>query len=347
METLKKNMTGQESANPPAGHPTRRWDGHEQALKAPGELWPGGIFAALNQTEARRPASRKRKRRLYADYRELLALESKARKLNFLSPDSARSLTAEPQVLPAQERALHFGENGGTNGTIAEELANALPLPRFSHAAQSGFLIVDQRMNMFFGTRKNLKSVVAANVAALIAWRMLARGRPVGALAFNDKRIVQFRPGCSRLHTLLVLQTILNQNHSLLPNAGICSNPGMLNDALRRANKFTDRPLIFLITDASGRDQETFRLVTQISEHSDLVVILIYDPLQAKLGNTVKRQHLVISRFFPDGVPVIPINTRNDVTYQLRRSSMKSALATLAKTHHSQPNNFSFETSRP
>src|SRR6185312_10577795 len=76
METLKKNMTGQESANPPAGHPTRRWDGHEQALKAPGELWPGGIFAALNQTEARRPASRKRKRRLYADYRELLALES-------------------------------------------------------------------------------------------------------------------------------------------------------------------------------------------------------------------------------------------------------------------------------
>ena len=219
-------------------------------------------------------------------------------------------------------------------------------LPRFSRPDQLGFLIVDQRMNMFFGSRKNLKSVVAANVAALIAWRMQARGRSVGAIAFNDKRIVQFRPGCSRLNTLLVLQTILNQNHSLLPDAGICSNPGMLNDALRRANKLPASPLIFLITDAGGRDQETFRLVTQISQHSDLVVVLIYDPLQAKLGNTAKRQHQVISRFFPEGVPVIPINTRNDVTYQLRRSSMKSALATLAKTHHIQSNNLSLETPR-
>jgi hypothetical protein len=347
METLKQNMIREENTNPPAKHSAGRWNGHEQALSAPEELSSGDIFAALSRSQAGRPASRRRKRRLYADYRELLALESKARKLNFLGPDGARSLAAEPQVLQVQERALHLEENGGSSETTAEGLENTLPLPRFSRAVQSGFLIVDQRMNMFFGSRKNLKSVVAANVAALVAWRMLSRARPLGAIAFNDKRIVQFRAGCSRLHTLLVLQTILNQNHSLLPNAGICSNPGMLNDALRRANKLSEGPLIFLITDASGRDQETFRLVTQISEHSDLVVILIYDPLQAKLGNTVKRQHLMISRFFPDGVPVIPINTRNDVTYQLRRSSMRSALATLAKTHHSQPNHFSFETSRP
>jgi len=347
METLKKKTAGEEGANAPAKRPARRWNDSEEILKPSEDLWSTEILAGLDAARAPRPSSRKRKRRLYADYRELLALESKARKLNFLGPESARSLTAESQVLQAQERALPFGENGETNGPFAEEPANALPLPRFSHANQYGFLIVDQRMNMFFGTRKHLKSVVAANVAALIAWRMLSRGRPVGAIAFNDKRIVQFRPGCSRLNTLLVLQTILNQNHSLLPDTGICSNPGMLNDALRRANKLPGNPLIFLITDAGGRDQETFRLVTQISQHSDLVVVLIYDPLQAKLGNTVKRQHQVISRFFPEGVPVIPINTRNDVTYQLRRSSMKSALATLAKTHHSQPNIFSPETPRP
>ncbi len=343
METLNKNTAGEEGANPPAKRATRQWNGHEEILNPSEELWSTEILAGLGRTP--RTSSRKRKRRLYADYRELLALESKARKLNFLGPESARSLTPEPQVPPAQERALPFEENGEAGAVMAEDPANTIP--HFSRADQLGFLIVDQRMNMFFGSRKNLKSVVAANVAALIAWRMQARGRSVGAIAFNDKRIVQFRPGCSRLNTLLVLQTILNQNHSLLPDAGICSNPGMLNDALRRANKLPGSPLIFLVTDAGGRDQETFRLVTQISQHSDLVVVLIYDPLQAKLGNTAKRQHQVISRFFPEGVPVIPINTRNDVTYQLRRSTMKSALATLAKTHHSQPNNFSLETPRP
>src|SRR5690242_14587044 len=143
METLNKNMAGEESANAPAKHPNRRWNGHEQPLNPSEELWSGEIFAALGQTRAPRPTPRKRKRRLYADYRELLALESKARKLNFLGPESVRSLMAEPQVLQTQERAVHFGESGDTSETIAEEHANVLPLPRFSHAAQFGFLIVD------------------------------------------------------------------------------------------------------------------------------------------------------------------------------------------------------------
>src|SRR6185437_4018154 len=110
-----------------------RWNGHEQTLNPSEEPWSGEIFAALGRTQASQHGARKRKRRLYADYRELLALESKARKLNFLGPESARSLMADPQVLQTQERALDF-EASGDNGTTTEEHANVLPLPRFSHA---------------------------------------------------------------------------------------------------------------------------------------------------------------------------------------------------------------------
>jgi hypothetical protein len=306
------------------------------------------IFVEPSAIQPSRTPARKRKRRTYADYRELVALESQARKLNFLGPDGARSLPAEPQTPQTHERALPFPENEGNNAatdSISAQRTLPLDLPVFSPVAQPAILAVDQRMNMFFGSRRNLKSVVAANAAALVAWRMLAQGRRVGALVFNDKKIVQTRPACSRLHTLLFLQTVLNQNHSLLADAGICSNHGMLNDALRRINRVSDSPLAFLITDGSGRDQETFRLATDISQHSDLLVILVYDPRQAKLFNT--RRHSLAGQFFPDGVPVIPLNTQNDVAYQLRHSLIRSALSSFTKIRRLRAASVPLDAQRP
>jgi hypothetical protein len=89
--------------------------------------------------------------------------------------------------------------------------------------------------------------------------------------------------------------------------------------------------LIFLITDASGHDGETLRVSSEISQHSDLVVVLVYDPRQAKAGRGTTRQQLMASQLFSEGVPVIPINTRNDVAYQLRHSYIKAALSSFAK----------------
>ena len=49
-------------------------------------------------------------------------------------------------------------------------------------------LVVDQRMNMFFGSRVSMKSVTAAEVAALAAWRALQQGDRIGAFVFNEDR---------------------------------------------------------------------------------------------------------------------------------------------------------------
>ncbi len=47
-------------------------------------------------------------------------------------------------------------------------------------------LLVDQRMSMFFGSRVYMKSVVAAEAAAIAAHRLLAQGDRVGGLVFGD-----------------------------------------------------------------------------------------------------------------------------------------------------------------
>src|SRR6185312_9008900 len=61
-----------------------------------------------------------------------------------------------------------------------------------------GIVVVDQRLSMFFGTRLAMKSVTAAETAAIAAWCILAAGDRVGAVVFNDSDIADMRPQRSR-----------------------------------------------------------------------------------------------------------------------------------------------------
>ncbi|HWC61282.1 MAG TPA: hypothetical protein VHC44_16430 [Verrucomicrobiae bacterium] len=295
---------------------------------------------AIASAIASSPASpRKRQSRRYVDYRELLALESQARQISVCRiPTSARSLFHNPQNPQAYERALSSEANDGSMGIF--EIPSPPENVPLLNPHQPAVVVVDQRMNMHFGSGRNFKSVIAAKAAALISWRMLASRKSVGAIIFNDQRIFQFRLGCNRLHILVILQMLVNQNHNLLPDAGICSNPGMLNDALRRVNKLPNNPVIFFITDASGHDQETIRLVSSISQSRDMVVALVYDPTQAKFSGGA-RPRSSDHRLFPDGVPVVPVNARGDLTPQIRRILTGSVLRPFAAVRQQQMSNFS------
>jgi hypothetical protein len=270
--------------------------------------------------------TRKRRVRHYADYRELVALESEARKLNISRVHlGARSSTYSPQSPEADERAPSSGEN---NKEFVEMPAMARS-PGLFNPQQPIVLIVDQRMNMLFGSGRDAKSVVAVNIAALIAWQMLAWQKSLGAIVFNDKKTIQFRPGCNRLHTLLVLQALVNQNHSLSPDAGLTSNPGMLNDALRQVSKLAANPSIFLITDTGGSDPETFRLLNDLSQNGDVAIVLVYDSSQAKFSGATRGSQSS-NPYFPVGVPVLRINTRSDWMHLVRRLLTRSVFRSAA-----------------
>jgi hypothetical protein len=321
---------------------------------------PSTISVGSRRPRARRPA--RTRRRTYADFRELLDLEADARRLSFASartsslPGSACApeLRSNAVTFPDSRCDSSWAENRVVDNPIAspaEELEPGFPEP----AEPPALIVVDQRMTMFYGSRRNMKSVIATRAAALIAWRMLAQKKPVGAVIFNDRKIVQLQPHCSRLRVILILHALLNQNHALLPNAGIRSNLTMLNEAMRRTEQLARADsLVFLITDASGHDEETSRLASAVSRDKRLLVALVYDPRQTDfrgtgaldpclehqesetggrhsrgtLHGTFGRQRFFGRRFFPDEVAILPLNTREDVADQLRRALRRLFLST-------------------
>jgi uncharacterized protein (DUF58 family) len=73
-------------------------------------------------------------------------------------------------------------------------------------------IALDQRINMFFGSRVSTKSVTAAEIAALGAWRVFQQGDRIGALVFNDSGTKEIKPHRSRSAIIHILEEATRQN---------------------------------------------------------------------------------------------------------------------------------------
>lgn len=151
-------------------------------------------------------------------------------------------------------------------------------------------LVVDQRMSMFFGSRRNFKSVTAAEVAALAAWRVVAMKDEVAAVIFGDADFDVVPAGGRKTDVMRILGKLVARNQALSLDAGIVPGPQMLNAALRRAEQLAKHDtLVTLISDGIGHDGETRAILSRIARHNDVLVALVNDPLEQELPDAGPR----------------------------------------------------------
>lgn len=229
---------------------------------------------------------------VYVDLDELIRLQFKARGFSFLPKQPIHSLLSGRHASRMRGRGLNF-----------EELRNYLPGddPRtidWKVTARTGtpfvrvyteerdrpaLLVVDQRINMFFGSRVAMKSVVAAQLAALGAWRVFDQGDRVGALVFDDTDIAEVRPHRSRARVMQILQAVVDKNHALRADLDVEPNAGMLNEVLERVSRIAGHDyLVTVISDFHGADEDTRRLLSRMAQHNDVLAALLYDPAKVE-----------------------------------------------------------------
>jgi uncharacterized protein (DUF58 family) len=295
---------------------------------------------------------------VYASLSELVILQHKARGFSFLPRQPIHSLLAGQHASRLRGRGLdfdelrpyQFGDDVRQIDWKATNRTRKTQLRVFTEERERVvLLVVDQRLSMFFGSQRCMKSVAAAETAALAAWRVIFVKDRVGAVVFNDSVIAQIRPQRSRGTVMEILGAVLEQNHALAIDAGILPQTAMLNEALGRVERLaTHDALICLITDGQGADEETERLTTRLAQHNDVLAVLIYDPLEVELpkaGPVVfaegadqlevntgsNRLRAAFHASFDERVrrareflvrrevPLIPISSSEDVANQLRR----------------------------
>ena len=145
----------------------------------------------------------------------------------------------------------------------------------------------DLRSNMWFGTRRALKSLVAADIAALLSWSAFHHGDRVGGLVFNDETEVDHRPSSSRSHLLRWLTQLSEVSKSPYQSAQIRFHE-MLNHIRRVAKPGS---AIYIISDWFGFEQPGLKTLQQMTSHCEITAIRISDPFEAQLP----QQDLVLS----------------------------------------------------
>jgi len=295
---------------------------------------------------------------VYVSLDDLLALEYRGRKVSFLPQQPVRSLLSGRFASRMRGRGLNFEEirdyrPGDDVRSIDWKVTARLQKPHIrvfnEERDRQALLVVDQRLPMFFGSQRSMKSVTAAEAAAISAWRVLGAGDRVGAIVFDDRGTTEFRPRRSRSTVLQILSAIVASNRSLGVGRGLSASPSMLNKTLRQAQRRAlHDAAVIIISDFDGADDETRGMVEAMSRHNDVVALLVHDPLQSELPASASMTvtdgelqiHLEVGRESVRksiveatqdrlkgvfawtqeiGVPVLPLSAAEDTAQQLRR----------------------------
>jgi uncharacterized protein (DUF58 family) len=293
----------------------------------------------------------------YAELDSLAALQFSARGFSLRHTQPVHSLLFGRRASHVRGRGLDFEE---LRGYVAGDDVRSIdwhvtarmqkPYVRVytEERDRPSMVVVDQRINMFFGSRRSMKSVVAAELSALTAWRVFSQGDRIGAFVFNDDTVEQIRMHRSRANVLRILDRIVYQNHLLRSDLTTPPLPEQLNRVLDKVARVCHHDaLIVIASDFDGADDSTRDLLMLLSHSNDVICCLTYDPLavrlppadqlvvsdgelqvELQLGQEKVRKSIVeasdkrmraILSWQPElGIPVLPISTAEDVPQQVR-----------------------------
>lgn len=207
-------------------------------------------------------------------------------------------------------------------------------------------IVVDQSKTMFFGSQKKTKAVVAAEIAAVVSFKIQKEGDRVGGLVFTETEADVVLPKRNRKNTLRFLERIVKHNRSLHSQKK-GDREKVLTEAIHKVqNIVTHDYLVIVISDFIHYSPMVVKYLSRLSKHNDVLLVKVHDPLERNLpkekiimgdGETqiaVDGKKKLLRQKFQEGfdrdlntfkaamlkyrIPMIELNTVDDVDIQLK-----------------------------
>lgn len=227
----------------------------------------------------------------YVALEDLIALRFPARQLRLARRNRALSVLAGPNKSNFRGRGIDFEEVRsyqpgddirGIDWRVTARTGSAHTKLFREERERPVLVAVDQRSSMFFGSSHCFKSVLAAQLAGLLAWSALEAGDRVGGLVFNGAEHREIRPRRSRRTVLALLSQVAEYNRALpLAAPDSADFAGILANLRRIVRPGSS---LFIVSDFRGASQEHAReQLFQLSQHIEITAIACSDPLEADL----------------------------------------------------------------
>jgi uncharacterized protein (DUF58 family) len=184
------------------------------------------------------------------------------------------------------------------------------------------FISVDARATMHFATRGVFKSVLAAQLAGLLAWAAQHQGDRIGGQLFSDFNCQELKPQNGK-HAVLRFLNLLSSQYQAKSNAGI-SLEHVLARLVQHARAGS---LVYIISDFRGINDMTEQHLTRLARHCEVVLVFIFDPLEDSLPSKGRYR-------FTNGDNDVVVDASDQqrlLTYHLHFQQRQQRLQQLAK----------------
>ncbi|MDG1752172.1 MAG: DUF58 domain-containing protein [Thalassotalea sp.] len=254
---------------------------------------------------------------------ELIQYQNKASLINLTAVKNIQSQMSGNYLARSKGRGMEFDEvrhyqNGDDIRAIDWRVTartGTTHTKLFREEVERPVIIAtDLSSNMLFGSQLLFKSVQAAHLAALVAWHAKIRGDRVGGIVFNEFQHSELKPRSRQqgvlhyIHTLMTCHEntlkqsqIQNKTQNSAQNSELAIEAEKNNQLAFEENclriRQVSRPgsLVYLITDGHHINQEAIRHLSNISQHCELVVCLVSDPLEHDLPASDKKLNVSIT----------------------------------------------------
>lgn len=144
-------------------------------------------------------------------------------------------------------------------------------------------LVVDQTQSMFFGSRERLKSVAAAEFAAMAAWRAIRHHDRVGAVILGNDDLAIHKP-YRNIKPLARLLGDMARFNRALQRGGEGPDAAAFGEALLRVRRLArSHYRIYVVSDFAhhhGLWRDAFRA---LGRHNEVAAVRVFDPLERDL----------------------------------------------------------------
>ena len=138
-------------------------------------------------------------------------------------------------------------------------------------------VLLDLSATMVFGTKKELKSVTASKIAALLGWLSVRNKDRFGILIFDGKNSYYFKPQSSVKNLMAIFNKIAEVGDDILNNA----SSGDLSSALKTLKYHQKgQGTIFILSDFHNFGSEQFKNLAALAKNNKVYCVNIFDKLE-------------------------------------------------------------------
>lgn len=147
------------------------------------------------------------------------------------------------------------------------------------------FILLDQRLDMYFGTRRQTKSVAAAKIAGLLAWRSWHDGDRLGCAVIGDDELA-LHPCHAPKRNLMPILNDVGRLNALLPQhyANNQAQNVSLSEALQRIVKLLPSgSWLAIISDFHDLDARAEAVLAHLRRRCEITAYVTLDDLHQRL----------------------------------------------------------------